>query len=151
MRKRVDVGTIMEHEGNINCLKFFENSHMFSCSGDGKICVWDAFKFNCLKALKGHKSDVIDIDVHPSGKILLSIGKDKTLRTWNLIKARCAFVTNLKSPANNVQWSPSGNLFAVCYDNHIDIYSLTTNCVSSSIQSTVKITTSLFLNVSYND
>jgi len=32
--------------------------------------------------------------VHPSGKLALSVGKDKTLRTWNLVKGRPAYTTN---------------------------------------------------------
>lgn len=33
--------------------------------------------------------------VHPSGKMALSVGKDHTLRTWNLVKGRPAYTTNL--------------------------------------------------------
>lgn len=35
------------------------------------------------------------IAVHPSGKLALSLGKDLTLRTWNLVKGRPAYTTNL--------------------------------------------------------
>lgn len=31
---------------------------------------------------------------HPSGKLALSVGKDRTLRTWNLVKGRPAYTTN---------------------------------------------------------
>jgi WD40 repeat protein len=41
------------------------------------------------------------LSVHPSGRLLLSVGKDKTLRTWNLIKGRSAFITNLKQGSNS--------------------------------------------------
>jgi len=34
--------------------------------------------------------------VHPSAKLALSCGKDKTLRTWNLMTARSAYITNVK-------------------------------------------------------
>ena len=35
--------------------------------------------------------------VHPSGKLALSVSKDKSLRTWNLIKGRKAYITNIKT------------------------------------------------------
>ena len=36
------------------------------------------------------------VAVHPSGKLALSAGMDKTLRTWNLMTAKNAYVTNIK-------------------------------------------------------
>ena len=36
------------------------------------------------------------ISIHPSGKLALSAGKDKTLRTWNLMTAKAAYITNIK-------------------------------------------------------
>lgn len=34
-----------------------------------------------------------DLAVHPSGKLALSVGHDRTLRIWNLMAGRCAFIT----------------------------------------------------------
>lgn len=42
------------------------------------------------------RNSVNCISIHPSGKMALSVSKDKTLRTWNLIKGRSAYVTNMK-------------------------------------------------------
>jgi WD40 repeat protein len=36
--------------------------------------------------LGGHKGAVIDVTVHPSGKLALSISKDNTLKLWNLVQ-----------------------------------------------------------------
>lgn len=35
------------------------------------------------------------VSVHPTGKLALTVGKDRSLRTWNLITGRSAFITNL--------------------------------------------------------
>lgn len=35
------------------------------------------------------------LDVHPSSKLALSLGQNKTLRTWNLVKGRPAYTSNL--------------------------------------------------------
>ncbi|RWS04286.1 p21-activated protein kinase-interacting protein 1-like protein [Dinothrombium tinctorium] len=133
LMKRVDVGTVVEQQGTINCLQFFEQSHLFSCSEDSTICVWDVHNWECLKTLRGHKAGVNYISVHPSGKLLLSVSKDKTLRTWNLIKGRCAYITNLKAIASAVVWSPSGTLFAVLFDKRVDIYDISVGDVIHSM------------------
>ena len=57
------------------------------------------------------QSGVTDVSIHPSGKLALSIGKDRKLVTWNLIKGRSAYVTNIKDMANFVKWSPTGRVF----------------------------------------
>ncbi|RWS24577.1 p21-activated protein kinase-interacting protein 1-like protein, partial [Leptotrombidium deliense] len=133
MSKRVDVGTLVEQQGTINCLQFFEDSHLFSCSEDSTICIWDVHNWECMKTLRGHKAGVNCISVHPSGKLLLSVSKDKTLRTWNLIKGRCAYITNLKAIASIVVWSPSGSLFAVLFDKRVDVYDISVGDVIHSI------------------
>jgi hypothetical protein len=50
------------------------------------------------------------------GKIALSTGKDKMLKTWNLIKGRSAYVTNIKKEGTIVKWSPSGKFYALVAD-----------------------------------
>lgn len=90
------------------------------------------------------------LSVHPSGKLALSVGRDKTLRTWNLITAKCAFVSNIKAgmlllisiyvsdtknllfckffkivyflEADIVIWSPSGEFYLIAVNNKIDVY-----------------------------
>lgn len=49
-----------------------------------------------LHTLKEHKAAVNDIAVHESGKILVSVSKDKRLIIWNLLNAKKVFSMNLK-------------------------------------------------------
>lgn len=113
LRKHVELGCLMHHKGQIKALnvdlkllsspsgtitalEYHGKSHMFSGSEDGTIGLWETNRWECLKTLKGHKSSVDSISVHPSGSLLLSIGKDRTLRTWNLITGRSAYISTLK-------------------------------------------------------
>jgi protein MAK11 len=48
-----------------------------------------------MATMKGHKGRVNGMCVHPSGKIAVSVGKDKALRLWNLMTGRKASVTKL--------------------------------------------------------
>lgn len=133
-KKRVDVGSLMQQEGSITWIEFFENTHLFSASEDGTICVWDTRNWECLKTLRGHKGSVSCLSVHPSGKILVSVSKDKTLRTWNLIKGRCAYITNLKTVAHLVFWTPTGTHFLVAIDDRIDVYNMSQGAVTSTMK-----------------
>ena len=127
LKRRKELGNLIEQEGAITWIEFFGNRHMFTASEDRSICVWNTKTWECVKKLVGHKSAVTGLAIHPTGKLMLSIGKDKTVRTWNLIQGRCAFVTNLKEPASLVRWVPDGKRFVLVYDKRVDMY-CATNC-----------------------
>ena len=42
------------------------------------------------------RGPVYDFAIHPTGKMALSVSKDKTMKTWNLMTGRCAYTTNIK-------------------------------------------------------
>lgn len=147
-KKRADVGTLVQQQGTISCIQFHEDSHMFTGSEDGTICVWDTRNWECLKTLRGHKSAVLAISIHPSGKMLLSVSRDRTLRTWNLIKGRCAYITNLKTVAHSVFWSPNGRDFVVAVDDRMDVYNIASGGVVNSFRFGKRISSVAFLSVS---
>lgn len=71
---------------------------------------------------------VTAIAVHPSDKLALSIGGDKTLRTWNLIKGRPAFAINLASKGivmpTEIKFSPGGDRFSLVYQQSVDVWTI---------------------------
>lgn len=110
-------------EGSINCATFVGNSHVVCGSEDGNIYIYECKKDVVLaKTLKGHKGPVVSLTAHPSSKLLLSVSKDGTMRTWNLIKGRSAFVTRLKNESHIVKWSRSGNEFIIASDKELNLY-----------------------------
>ncbi|XP_051826659.1 p21-activated protein kinase-interacting protein 1 isoform X1 [Antechinus flavipes] len=145
MKKKVEHGALLHHNGTINCLKFFGNGHLISGGEDGLICVWDAKRWDCLKSIKAHKGHVTSLSVHPSGKLALSVGTDKTLRTWNLIEGRSAFIKNIKQNAHIVEWSPSGEKYIVVIVNKIDIYQLETASITGTITTGKRISSVTFI------
>ncbi|XP_036374624.1 p21-activated protein kinase-interacting protein 1-like, partial [Megalops cyprinoides] len=145
LRKRVEHGALLHHDGTISCLEFYGASHLLSGGEDGLLCVWSTKKWECLKSIKAHKGYVSSLSVHPSGKLALSVGTDKTLRTWNLIDGRSAFIKNIKQNAHIVMWSPTGDKYIVAVNNKMDIYSLETASVTGTITNLKRISSLKFL------
>nr|XP_002714216.1 p21-activated protein kinase-interacting protein 1 isoform X2 [Oryctolagus cuniculus] len=145
MRKKIEHGALVHHNGTITCLKFHGSRHLISGAEDGLICVWDAKKWECLKSIKAHKGHVTFLSIHPSGKLALSVGTDKTLRTWNLVEGRSAFIKNIKQNAHIVEWSPKGEKYIVVILNKIDVYQLSTASVSGTITNEKRISSVTFL------
>ncbi|CAJ0845875.1 13791_t:CDS:10 [Entrophospora sp. SA101] len=85
LKKRKELGSLLKHEGSITTLKFYNKTNMLSGSDDGLICIWRTKDWECLKNLKGHKGRVNSLDIHPTGKIALSVSIDKTVILWNLL------------------------------------------------------------------
>ncbi|XP_023613160.1 p21-activated protein kinase-interacting protein 1 isoform X4 [Myotis lucifugus] len=148
MKKKIDHGALVHHNGTITCLKFHGNRHLISGAEDGLICVWDAKKWECLKSIKAHKGHVTFLSIHPSGKLALSVGTDKTLRTWNLVEGRSAFIKNIKQNAHIVEWSPRGEKYVVVILNKIDVYHLDTAAVSGTITNEKRVSSVTFLSES---
>lgn len=112
LKKRKLLHTI---EVAANCATFALDSHIIFGSQDGNIYIYEYqnSSIELAKILGGHKGPVTSLSVHPSGKILLSLSSDGTMRTWNLIKGRPAYTTNFKTQAHLVSWSKSGDKFVI--------------------------------------
>lgn len=122
LKGRLEAGTLIKHNGTITHIEFFDE-FMISSDDVGCICIWRIYgkSYECMKTLTGHKGSVSSLSVHPSGKLLLSVGYDKTIRTWNLVTAKRAYTTSTHSIVDIVKWSPSGEKYILCFNGKIDI------------------------------
>ncbi|KAJ7138804.1 WD40-repeat-containing domain protein [Mycena filopes] len=127
LRRRKEIGGLMHHEGSITHLCFPSRSHLLSASEDGTLCLFRARDWAVLRALRGHKGRVNCVAVHPSGKVALSVGKDRTLRMWDLMRGKGCASTKLGKEAELVRWSSDGSLFVVQVASTIDVYTTDMN------------------------
>lgn len=93
--------------------------------------------------MKGHKGRVNNIAVHPSSKLALSVGQDKTLRMWDLMRGKgaastklgkgidieqiilwCCILMTLYLEGEVVRWSGSGTWFVVQNGSGFTIHNL---------------------------
>ena len=146
LRNRTEHGALTHSDGVINCMLFYDKRHLITASEDGKICVLKTSSgWNVEITLSKHKAGVTDLALHPSGKLMLSIGKDAKLITWNLIKGRSAYVTNLHENADFVRWSPSGNYYVVGFFKRLDVYSVSTAAIEISLPFSGRLNDVVFL------
>jgi len=130
---RVFVGSITE-------LHFPSRSHLISASEDGTIAIFHARDWVVLRVLKGHKGRINSVGIHPSGKVALSVGVDKTLRMWDLMRGKGSASTKLGKGAyanlysaycrvdagflegEKVRWSTDGKLFVVQSGSSLEFF-----------------------------
>lgn len=155
MRYRLESGRLMHHSDTVNCIEFTpEGSHILTCSNDGSIAAIRCGNWQVEKHWRtAHKgSYVTALAIHPSGKIALSVGGDGVLRTWNLVKGRQAYATNLmprlKYDAKGItvlKWSPNGEKYLLAANLKIDVYSVETAGIINEIQFDSKVVCVEFL------
>uniref|UniRef100_A0A671VF48 PAK1 interacting protein 1 n=1 Tax=Sparus aurata TaxID=8175 RepID=A0A671VF48_SPAAU len=121
MKKRIEHGALLHHDGTITCLEFYDSTHLLSGGEDGLLCVWTTKKWECLKTIKAHK-------------------------TWNLVNGRSAFIKNIKQNAHIVKWSPDGDKYVVVVNGKVDVYNLETASVTGTITNPKRISSVKFLN-----
>ncbi|KAL1659460.1 WD40-repeat-containing domain protein [Schizophyllum commune] len=124
LRRRKEIGGLMHHEGSVTHLSFPSRSHLLSASEDGTLALFRSRDWVVLRALRGHKGRVNSVAAHPSGKVALSVGKDRTLRMWDLMRGKGRASTKLGKEGEVVRWSIDGKLFIVQSGSDIDVYTL---------------------------
>ncbi|KAI8353962.1 WD40-repeat-containing domain protein [Mortierella sp. GBAus27b] len=134
LKRRKELGALLQHQGTISSLKFHNRTHMLSGSDDGKVCVWRSKDWECLKIMKGHQGTVHSIAIHPSGKIALSVSADRSVRLWNLMLGKQASMTRLQAEGLRVAWNSSGTGYSIMFDQEVGIYDMATAKCIRTIQ-----------------
>ncbi|XP_072742967.1 p21-activated protein kinase-interacting protein 1-like [Anoplolepis gracilipes] len=134
MRSRRESLKLLPHTDTINCVVFApEGSHLFTCSSDGSISAIRCGNWQVDKLWPtAHKGSAVNtFAIHPTGKLALSTGQDGVLRTWNLVKGRQAYATNLVPKLKFdakwitiIKWSPSGKKYLLAISTNIYVYSV---------------------------
>jgi protein MAK11 len=145
-----EFGSLFKHQGAVTCLEFFNSNYLLSGGGDGVIHVWATGKWEPICTFEGHEGPVHDLSVHPSGKLALSVGKDGTLRLWNLMTGTALQKIKLahRERAVSISWSPLGNTFAVLYEARVSIYSASAQVINTIEREKISVP---FLSLTYID
>lgn len=143
LQKRKELGTLTHHSGTITALEFYKKKWLLTAGEDGKIFVLRTKDWEVLAELKGHaraavgkaKVGVVDISVHPTGRLALSVGQDRKLILWNLMTAKKASVMACYPDVLKVAWNLAGDRYAVTYTTSISFFSPETGKLIGAIRS----------------
>jgi protein MAK11 len=134
MVKRVEHGVLGHHDGTVSCVATHApTAHLITASDDNSVSVVKMGSWQVEKTLYKHSAGVTALALHPTGKLAFSAGKDKKLITWNLVKARPAFISHIKGIAEMIVVSPDGTRYAVGVHRRVDIYNIETAGIEYSI------------------
>lgn len=124
---------LTQHESTITAVQFTNNhSHVMSASQDGALAIVRVGNWQLEKLwAQAHKEGVVlDIALHPSGKLALTLGSDGCLQTWDLVKGRKAFIINLKTKCKDpkslerIAFAPDGTRFLIFGGKYTAIWSI---------------------------
>ncbi|KAB8269124.1 WD40-repeat-containing domain protein [Aspergillus minisclerotigenes] len=147
--KNRELGTLLHHSSSISALHFPSRSKLLAASEDNTISVTRTRDFAVVSTIKaprpkvqgrpsgdtappgGSPSGVNDFAVHPSMKLMLSVGKgEKCMRLWNLVTGKKAGVLNFSreilqavkegkwstGEGRKIVWDSKGEEFAVAFE-----------------------------------
>ncbi|KAL7417450.1 WD40-repeat-containing domain protein [Mrakia frigida] len=122
LRRRKEVGGLVQHSGSITSLLFPTRTHLLTASEDATLTLFRTRDWTMLRSFKGHTGRINSIAVHPTGKLALTVGKDRTMRMWDLMRGKAGGAVKLGKEGEVLRFSPSGQTFAVLSTTTIDLY-----------------------------
>ncbi|CAG9770642.1 unnamed protein product [Ceutorhynchus assimilis] len=154
LKARKEHCMLTHHESTISSLAFTNNhSHVISASLDGSLSIVRVGNWQVEKLwTKAHKEGtILDIALHSSGKLALTLGTDGTIHTWNLVKGRVAYVINLKTKCKDtkslekIQFAPDDTKFLIFGGKFTEIWSIEVGGVLDVIEHDEKVTCCVWL------
>lgn len=90
LARRKEVGLLVGHEAPATHMQFLGagNKQLLTCSEDGTLKLFRTKDWALIRNFKGHKARVNSVDVHPAGRIALSVSADRTVRFWDLLGSK---------------------------------------------------------------
>ena len=158
--RNAELGSLQHHAGGVNSLCFPTANKLMTASDDNTIAIARTRDWTILSSIKapapktpGQPSGdsasigagtkgVNDFDVHPSLKLMISVGKsERCMRLWNLVTGKKAAVLNFDrsllskvgeskfttGEARRVRWNRTGDEFIIVFDRGCITYDLDSN------------------------
>lgn len=155
--KNKELGSLNHHGGSINALCFPTRSKLLSAADDNTIAVARTRDWTVLSTIKapipkvhgrpsgdtaplgGSPAGVNDFAIHPSLKLMVSVGKgEKCMRLWNLVTGKKAGVLNFErdllqgvgegrwtnGEGRRVEWNSVGEEFVVGFERGCVVFGM---------------------------
>ena len=155
--KNRELGSLLHHSSSISALYFPTRSKLLSAAEDNTIAVTRTRDWTVLSTIKapipkaigrpsgdtappgGTPAGVNDFAVHPSLKLMVSVGKgEKCMRLWNLVTGKKAGVLTFgrdllqevgegrwsSGEGRKVEWDSKGEEFAVSFERGVVVFGM---------------------------
>ncbi|KAL9120969.1 MAG: hypothetical protein Q9187_002478 [Circinaria calcarea] len=152
-----ELGSLLHHSSSITALYFPTKSKLLSAAEDNTIAISRTRDWAVLSTIKapipkavgrpsgdtaplgGTPAGVSDFAVHPSMKLMISVGKgEKCMRLWNLVTGKKAGVLSFdrtllqdvgegkwgSGEGRKVEWNSEGNEFVVAFEKGAVIFGM---------------------------
>lgn len=86
-----------------------------------------------------HPSQIVDVDIHPSGRMMVTVALDKKIKLWNLMNMKEVYHKNLMKNVDFVRFAPDNNLL-LCMMENIAVFDTKTNSIGAVIEHDARIT-----------
>ena len=73
-----------------------DGQYALTASWDGTIRLWNVKTGKSEKTLSGHKKDVLSVCFSPDNRLIMSCGRDRTIKLWNTL-GECQFTLDKES------------------------------------------------------
>ena len=155
--KNRELGSLQHHSASVNALYFPTRSKLLSAADDNTIAVARTRDWTVLSTIKapipkahgrpsgdtaplgGTPAGVNDLAIHPSMKLMVSVGKgERCMRLWNLVTGKKAGVLNFKrdllqgigegrwasGEGRRVEWNSLGEEFVVGFERGCVVFGM---------------------------
>lgn len=85
----------------------------------GGLQVYDTRRLQLLKQLKGDKTAITSLSVHPNAELALSVSEAATVRLWDLKSFLCVFYSKINEPCIKVEWNRSGDKYFILSETQL--------------------------------
>jgi len=127
----VDAGELVQHGDAVNCVEFWGGCTLVTGDADGQVCIWSRRKWELLLKFRAHKASLTCIAIHPTGRLMASAGRDKTLRLWDLMRGTAAANLSTNESMEVLSWSSDGSFMAALGSKEVLLVNLSSNSTAS--------------------
>eukprot|EP01059_Diplonema_ambulator_P009558 TRINITY_DN19479_c0_g1_i1.p1 TRINITY_DN19479_c0_g1~~TRINITY_DN19479_c0_g1_i1.p1 ORF type:complete len:392 (+),score=98.90 TRINITY_DN19479_c0_g1_i1:55-1176(+) len=79
---------------------------------------------------QAHKKRINDLSLHSSGSLGITVGDDGFMKLWDFTNCKLVLQIKLKKSPNLVNFTPSGDLYVLCFDTYLEVFNLKGNKVT---------------------
>ena len=129
-KKASVVAELASHDGFLSCVRFFDETHLITSSGDSRCLYWDLGSAKPVSSLAEHTADAMFVSIKPDDKhVFLSCSVDQTIKLWD-VRTPAQSVQTFEGHQGDVNCvtfmaASGGNCFASCgFDNTARLFDI---------------------------